>query len=876
MSKISIKNELKQELNVYDSFESQDKSKNYYGTLKELSELKPLSTTSVKPLHGAVNTFILFDQKQKPLARFVSMFGKNSFKVTKDNVSAMAEATKFVEYIGSNPDSKEATGIKKLKSAKDINAFFKASKKYSQVTVDTYMMALTYKAAHPDKINDPPEKRTYSLATLVSYLSGKPYPKGMPDITISQFFFHNENDILEFGGQVSLKDLPFKNDAIGKVIYGLLPNDKKLNVRIQFDLEVGLNIGGTKIECYYDELDIPLGGKNNLKLKNPTISLSINPLFKFVIFEVSAEYPFTLFGKKFDTKCSLVIDNIEIEAGFAIEGDHNALPSPPLLKGVHFDEFGVGMGIIFEPPGYNLGVSGKFHIGSGANVVSVDDNTFALILDLEGDVPNPVYISFYIPKLDFATFVSALTNTNVNIDFPISFLDLSFVWNENPLEPLALPDGTMSKGGYSLSGYMDLFGLKFYADIEIDLTKFTGVATMAPVNLGNILKITGDGKAITMKVDDKGNPIKNNQIPTTAAARNLIKNAKTKTLVPAGGPEMSISTTSSPYFTMNANASFLDILGESVDIVIDKKGFSFDLKSKVVIIKSDLSCNISSDGHASASFSFGPDLKIPLPSPLGSIHLTADIHANMALAVSSSSVNFSVGGGFDFEGISFDFGPFNLDVKTTSLSAVITSIGENIIENAGTIFIDLLKDVAKWAEWAFKGIISGVESIAKGLNSYFHQAINDASKVLKGIGMAVDQAATELKGAYNATADALASALNVGFSIEGAATAGILKGIGYSADEIGGALSSVFGLNSTAVANILKDTGIPIAQVTKVLTDVFKLSPNTISDVLKGVGYPVDIIADAFKAIGGPFTAIGQGLEDALNDVIHYANPSNW
>jgi len=875
MSDITIKNDLDSDLLIYDSFEQQDADNNYYGTLTRLADAKGGTATSVEPLHSSVNTLILFDQQQKPLARFVSMFGENSFEVSQKNVTAMSQAMDFVAFIGQNPGSDLAVQIKKLKAAKDIDGFFQQQSAYNLVTADTYMMALTYKAAHPDTVDNPPETRTYSLSTLVKYLSGKPYPVGMPDITISDFFYRTENDIYEFGGKVTLQNMPYENDTIGKIIYGLLPADKELNVKVSFDLQVGLNMGGSKIEFFYRELDIPLGNGNGLRIKSPTIALTINPLFKFVIFEVSADFPFQLFEHTYDTILSMVIDNVEVEAGFAIKGDHNALPAPGIFQGIHFDEFGFGMGIMFEPPGFALGVMGKFHIGKGTAVVGLDDDTFAIILDLEEEVPNPVYLSFYVPKFDFDTLVAVFTDINISIDFPVTFSDLSFVWNENPMEPLALPDGSMSKGGYAFSGYMDLFGLTFFTDIEIDMQKFTGIATMAPLNLGGILKLSGDGKEVTRKVDANGTIIKNNVVPKTDAERKAVKNATTKTLIAAGGPEMNISTLGSPYFTLDAQASILGLINQKIDARIDNGGIRFELDYGTVIT-SKMQCQLKTSGSFTGSFCYGPDLRIPLPEPLGHIHLVDTINAAIGLTVSKSAIDFSVSGGFDFEGISMNLGTLNLDVNISGISDVITACGNHIIDDAASIFAALLKDIGKWAELAFKGIVSGVENIASGLQSYFKQSINDASKILYGIGMAADQAAKDLKTAYNATAGELATAMKFGFNIEGEVMATMLKGLDYSADQIGGVLHSVFGINGAAAAQVMKDIGIPAQQITMVLSDVFKLSPNTISDVLKGVGFPVSLIADTFKAIGGPFTSVGNALDDALNTVVHYANPSHW
>ncbi|MEL6668852.1 MAG: hypothetical protein AAFP08_07765, partial [Bacteroidota bacterium] len=686
---------------------------------------------------------------------------------------------------------------------------------------------------------------------------------------------YEKNNIFVFGGKVRLSDMPFKDSAIAKIIDSLLLSDKDLNVKIIFDLQVGLNIGGTKIEFYYNGLDIPLGAGHQLAIHKPDISITINPLFKFVTLEVSADYSFKLFGHQYDTKLSLVIDNIEVEVGFDLQGSNNALPAPPVMRGIHFDEFGFGMGLVFEPPGYALGVSGKFHIGEGNNVVSLDDDQFAMILDLEGDVPNPVYLSFYVPEFDLDTLITVFTDVKLPIDLPVKFSDLSFFWNENPMEPYALPDGSMSKGGYGFSGYMDLFGLDFFADIEIDLTKLTGKATMDPFSLGDVLKLSGDGQAVTIKVDSQGNPIRNNVVPKPDAEREAIKNAKTKTLVQPGGPEITISTEAAPYFMMDAKASLLGLVNEEIKGRVDKSGINFELDFGSVI-KSKMSCQLKTSGSFGGAFSYGPDLNVPLPSPLGSIHLVATIDAELGLALSDKDIDFSVGGGFDFEGLKMHFGPANLDVNISSISQVLEIIGKEIVDHAEEIFEALLKDVLKWAKLAFTGVINSIENIAKGLESHFNQAINDASKILNDIGVPVDQAGKELKSAYNATAKELGEALKFGFNVEGQVVATVLKGLDYSADEIGGVLHSVFGINGQAAAQVLKDIGIPAKQITLVLKDIFNLSPNIISDYLKAVGFPAQMIADVFKAIGGPFASVGKALQDTLDAVTHYVNPSNW
>jgi len=603
----------------------------------------------------------------------------------------------------------------------------------------------------------------------------------MPDIEISNFFFKDNNDIIEFGGQVKLEDMKFKNDSIEGIVFKLLPSSEILNVRFMFDLQVVLNIGGTKIEFYYNEIDIPVGDHKTFKIDKPTLSISINPLFEFVVLEVSADFPFTLFEHKYDTKLSMVIDNVEVEVGLALQGDNDALPAPSILKGVHFDEIGFGMGVVFEPPGFVLGVQGDFHIGeNNNNLVTIDDNKFALILELEEEVPNPLYISFYVPKFDLNTFVTVFTDVDFSIDLPVNFSDLSFVWNENPMEPLALPDGTMTTSGYQVSGYMDIFGLQFYTDIEIDMTKFTGSATMDPLNFGSLLKLSGDGKGVTMKIDGSGNPIKNNQIAKTAAEKNVIKNATTKTLIKAGGPEMQISTSGSPYFTLNANLSLFELVNERIDASISKSGISFELDYGA-ILTTKMSCVLKDYHNFSGNFTYGIDLDVPLPSiagfSLGSIDLNTGCNVSLTITTSTSDVTLAVKGGFEFESESLSFGPFNADINIAKISDLITAIGDEVIKEAKDIFKDFITDAGKWAGYVKKEVIAGVKDVAQGLKDAFNKTSAEAATIMNTAGYTAAEIGSGLKTAYNFTANEVESAL---------------KGLGYTAGDISAALESAF------------------------------------------------------------------------------------
>jgi hypothetical protein len=454
------------------------------------------------------------------------------------------------------------------------------------------------------------------------------------------------------------------------------------NVEIVFDSNIGLNVAGTRITFSSKEIDIPIGSDSTLKIVSPAVSLTINPLFRFVIFEIAADFPLTIFGDRLYAKLSMVVDNLEVEVGLAldIQDAGSPLTTPPGLRGVHSDTIGLGMGLVFEPPGYALGLQGAFHIGEGSNVVAVDDDQFAVILDLESEIPNPLYLSFYVPKLDVATVFTALTDITLDIDIPIEFADLSFTWSENPLEPLALPDGSMTKGGYGFSGYLHLFGLKFYADVHLGLDKVAADATMGPLDLAGILKLTGQGTAVEMKFDAQGNPIRNNTIPRTAAERAALAAARSKEIVPAGGPVLHIGTETSPHVKIEADATLFGVPFSSVDIVVDNSGLKFDLALPLAKV----SCHLTTGGSLAASFSYGPDITVPLPAPLGNIHLQVTVAFSFSLNATSTDVTFTANGGFSFMNQNLTFGPLTLDVNITRLQDLVNACCHHIISEAGS------------------------------------------------------------------------------------------------------------------------------------------------------------------------------------------------
>jgi hypothetical protein len=717
---------------------------------------------------------------------------------------------------------------------------------------------------------------TYSLAKLIRSVSGLEYPAGMPDISISHFFFRDDNGVVRFGGTVDVTDgLPF-DPLLAGVILKLLGRTGPVNVEVSFDTNVGLNLAGTQLTFSRAEIDVPLGGNERLRILKPTVTLTVNPAFKFVVFEVQADFPVTVFGQKIDTHLSMVVDNVEIEVGLDVTAPGATLRTPPPVTGVHFDSFGLGMGLVFEPPAYALGVQGSFHIGEGSNAVSLDDDTFAVVLDIEGDVPNPVYLSFYVPKLDIATVLTALTDVTVDVPVPLEFDDLSFTWVENPMEPLALPDGTTSKGRYGFSAYMDLFGLKGYADADLSLNQVTVDAVMAPLDLAGLFKLTGRGTAVSMKFDARGNPIRHNVIPKTAAERAAIAGAVSKEIVPAGGPLVHISTAGPPYVKVDADAMFLGVSLASVDVTVDDSGLRFDLQ--LPLTKG--TCHLATAGNLGGSFAYGPDWTIPLPASLGNVQLQAEVDFSLSLVVSegggSSAVVFTANGGFAFMGIPLQFGPVHLDVNVTALEDVLAACESFVINEVASVFGPVIGDAVRWAKCVVHGFVSAVDTIASGLKDHFQQSLDAAARVLQAAGVEVGDAAAQLKDAYNAAARDLSKALAGPFGVTAGPMAGILNTLQYPAQAIGKVLRTEFQCGGEDTARILDGLGLPLGVVSDAVSDAFQLSSDATSELLQSAGLSTQDVVSTYQTVGGAIERVGNSVSHALQSVGHVLDPLNW
>lgn len=888
---IAFDNQLAYDVIIYDSFDYDDddddsqasntssngksSDQTYFATLTQLGKVPAGTKASLQPIHDSSAFVAESAADSKPIKRMVVMCYDDitSLSIVKDDEDSMSKTFQFISFYLNNTSDPVAVAFTKVLNnlsddpAGDIDSFFQSQPAYSSCNFEDYMMAMAYSALHP-AVPDPSQPQGSSSLKTASQLMGSQWPDGLPDIFVTKFTCTTKDKRLVLTFEVDINTLPFETAQIASNVLSILNGTKMVKAQILFNYAIGLSIFGTRLSILLDALNIPIDNGKTLAVKKPEISIDINPLFKFVVLTIKATFPFNINGKTFDAIASFVIDNEEAAIGVDIKGDNSSLPPPAGIKGLHFDEFGVGMGLFFKPPGFALGLQGKFHIGepAGGNVISLNDDTFALVCEFVEEAVEPKYAAFSVPQLSLNQVVELFTDANPNIDVPVSFSDLSFHWSDGLMDAVALPDGTLSGGGYGFTAAVDIFSFGFYGEANLDMnTGLTANVEVSPINWNNVFKLIGDGKGYSLKVDKNGNPVPNNFVPVTQAEKDAVAQATSKQIVTPGGPCLIINTLSMPILHLNAQASLFDLANFDIKADINKDGIKFELDYGV-LLTTKMVCNLTDFHNLYAELGYFIDHSIPLPSiggqSLGSIPLKADVDGHLSIATSLSNVVISAGGQFDFEGYHFSFGDFSGAVNISKISDFIGSVVSYIISEAETIFHQLLDIAEHWAQAVANGIITGVDSVGKGLRYAYGKTSQEMANIMKGVGFAADLVGSELRNAYGAASQDVAAIMKaagydvkeIGTAIRHAWNCGIddvswaLNQVGYRAEEVTDALESAFGATAQDVTNTLKKLGYALGDIATNLKDKFKADSIAVANIMKNAGYAVEDIGKGIRA----------------------------
>ncbi len=595
-------------------------------------------------------------------------------------------------------------------------------------------------------------------------------------------------------------------------------------------------------------------GNSKLMLSNPAIFIDLS---KTVTFGLQGAMSFTVNNCPITATARLFIGPTQAQVAVNVESQ-KPLPPPPGLKGLRFQSFGVIMGVYFTPPGFSMGLQGKFQVGT----LQPSNNEFAIVLQIIGEVPNLLYLSFAMDELNFGRVVTLFTNkTAPAVVKPLNLVqasDLSFYWAENVV---ALPDGTMAQPGFGFTAAVQILSVKGYASMQMNLDRgIEGYAELSPINIKNVLKISGDGKGMTQtyqKVD--GQWVKaDNQAIVPAKPAPLTKQT---VIVPPGGPVLQVNCVSSPFLHVSWKVTLFNALSQQVQATVDSSGFSFLIVytiTKIGLLK--VACVLKDWTNFSGAASFkvalneqiGP-IKI-LGVNCGTIHLNVSMAAAMAITLNPNQFAMSISGSFTFQSLSLTMPKLTISVAPKSLVGLPAMIVKQIGSNASKIFAGIFKDADQWAKMAAKGLITGYEETAKVFKVAFKKTAQEAAKLMKGMSKGAEEVAAGLKSAYKLTSKGAAEAL---------------KGANFAANEVAKGLQSGYKLAGKGVAQAMKDAGFVANDVAKGLKTGLNLASHEVASTMKGVGFAANEVASGLKSA---FSLTSQGVASVMKGAGFAAN----
>ncbi len=266
---------------------------------------------------------------------------------------------------------------------------------------------------------------------------------------------------------------------------------------------------------------------------------------------------------------------------------------------------------------------------------------------------------------DFVRTLDGISLDNILIywcdDLPGNFAGLN----------LNLPDGTALATGFVFQGGLKWGSFQAFADITVDISgdrpNCNGELTTSPIQIGKILSITGDGKAVPG--------------------------------VKPGGPIIEFNTPpTKPYLNANWSVKVLDLDTQTVAVKLTGTEFTFSVHSKNTFASSSFDCRLDPGGK---QFKFRCSGKLDAfdvtiygeKLSLGGSNFKAEIAAGWN--PQKADFDVKVGATFDFEDITFTVPTFSVDVSLGSVDDLVHAIAGQIAAKADDIFKDFIDQMGR-------------------------------------------------------------------------------------------------------------------------------------------------------------------------------------
>jgi hypothetical protein len=271
-----------------------------------------------------------------------------------------------------------------------------------------------------------------------------------------------------------------------------------------------------------------------------------------------------------------------------------------------------------------------------------------------------------------------------------------------------------------------------------------------------------------------------------------------------GGPYVSLATYSrpeekdphfrEPHFAMSGDLRLLGADVASVYMNFSKAGIVFDLVAQIgPIIKIDLNANLQSPQNLSlgGSIQIGVNNRINL-GPLGNVLIRVDAHGSLNVGVRNGTAYARFQAGLQFESWQIETPVIELDVNGRAL----LNIADQLLAEIEHFLVDgLLRDVRRFMDWAKRGILEGIRSVAQiagVLKNVYKLAAADAGKLLHEFDQDIHEIAAALKNVFGQAAHEIADIFKNVLGLHSDVINAALKAAGFVEHEIEDALSTAF------------------------------------------------------------------------------------
>jgi hypothetical protein len=680
-------------------------------------------------------------------------------------------------------------------------------------------------------------------------------------------------------------------------------------------------------------LKLDAGGGTSLALTSPVLQVKGGTMG--AEFDIMGGLDLILFGRRLNLAGWMSLAEESITGHILISEIPDFIPIPAgSMPGVQIiieenHPLSLEVGLQFEPAGLDLGVSGSFAVYKNATELAYGQAV--VVLEMIEEVPNPLYIEFAMDEMNVPLLLEAMTGVQLRLHqlakvahsaeegaewvsgngptetsgvagaaagaskaasvgveavesaighvqalmSKVEMEDVRLYWADSIVN---LPDGSTAMPGIGLRGKLSVFDWDAFAMMDMSMSGIPGVSghfECEPIQIGNILRIWGDGEGIHKKpktAEDIYNEKKNNVTTLASNGKLPLKNpAAVKDegdwYLSPGGPVLHFSTRSTPFLHADLHAELFGVLHSDIHAEITDEGFMFDFKVGAGnVATAELECHWwkkegQFEAHGNMGIHLVGDIGPIIPGINATrISLNTSLDASVSLIVNKEKFEFTVNGEFVHQGIRLKMPEFKITMKFSTLDDLAKLVWAWIVEKAKHIFLEIIAPVIEFVE---KGV-EEVKQAAVAAYEFGETCYNEAKEDIIHIGQAVEASFEQgVEKFKEITADIKKMADDV------------LNGIATKTAEIVGPILEDVKILGAKAWELAKDVGKQLAHIADKVATAVAAAAHYIIDVgRKAVEWVGQRLEDARRWVSEKLRAamevidqIGKDVEQAIRAI---------